>query len=221
MEKLRLDVEDALEIERLAVEHLVERDLRALRAMQLGIGVDAADARFGLAQLGLGHEIGLVDQDHVGERDLVLRLRRVLEAVAQPFRVRDRHDRIELGLVLHVLVDEERLRHRRGVGEPGRLDDDRVELALAPHQPVDDADQVAAHGAADAPVVHLEHFLVRADDQVVVDADLAELVDDHGVFLAVRLGQDAVEQRRLAGAEVAGQHRDGDFFVGFGHLGTP
>ena len=49
------------------------------------------------------------------------------------------------------------------------------------------------------------------DDQVVVDADLAELVDDDGVFLAVRLRQDAVEQRRLAGAEIAGQHRDGDF----------
>src|SRR3989440_6801402 len=46
---------------------------------------------------------------------------------------------------------------------------------------------------------------------LVVDADLAELVDDHGVFLAVRLGQDAVEQGGLAGAEIAGQHRDGDF----------
>ena len=93
-----------------------------------------------------------------------------------------------------ILVDEERLRHRRRIGEPGRLDDDRVELALAPHQPVDDAHQVAAHGAADAAVVHFEHFLVGADDEVVVDADLAEFVDDDGVFLAVRLGQDAVEQ---------------------------
>ena len=116
-----------------------------------------------------------------------------------------------LVLLADVLVDEKGLRHRRRIGEAGGLHDDRVELALAPHQPVDDADQVAAHGAADAAVVHLEHFLVRADDQVVVDADLAELVDDHGVFLAVRLGQDAVEQRGLAGAEIAGQHRDGDF----------
>ena len=111
-----------------------------------------------------------------------------------------------------VLVDEEGLRHRRRIGEAGGLDDDGVELALAPHQPLDDADQVAAHGAADAAVVHLEHFLVGADDQLVVDADLAEFVDDHGVFLAVRLGQDAVEQRGLAGAEIAGQHGDGELF---------
>ena len=79
---------------------------------------------------------------------------------------------------LHVLVDEEGLRDRRGIGEAGRLDDDRVEPALALHQALDDADEVAAHGAADAAVVHLEHFLVGADDELVVDADLAEFVDD-------------------------------------------
>src|SRR5918993_485473 len=72
------------------------------------------------------------------------------------------------------------------------------------------ASSFAAHGAADAAVVHLEHFLVRADHEVVVDADLAELVDDHGVALAVRLGQDAVQKRGLAGAEIAGEDGDGD-----------
>ena len=114
-----------------------------------------------------------------------------------------------------ILVDEEGLRHRRRIGEARGLDDDGVELALAPHQPVDDADEIAAHGAADAAVVHLEHFFVGADDEVVVDADLAEFVDDDGVFLAVRLGQDAVEQRGLAGAEIAGQHGDRDFVSHF------
>ena len=134
-------------------------------------------------------EVGLVHQDHVGEGDLVLRLRRILEPLAEPLRVGDGDDRVELGLAADRVVDEEGLRHRRRIGEAGGLDDDGVELALALHQPVDDADQVAAHGAADAAVVHLEHFLVRADHEVVVDADLAELVDDDGVFLAVRLGR--------------------------------
>ena len=180
--------------------------------MQLGVGIDAADAGLDLAQLALAHEIGLVDQDDVGEGDLVLRLRRILKAILEPFGVGNGHHRVELGLAPDVLVDEERLRYRRGVGEPRGLDDDGVELALAPHQALDDADQVAAHGAADAAVVHLEHFLVGADNQLVVDADLAELVDDHGEFLSMRLGQDAVEQRGLAGAEVAGKHGDGDFF---------
>ena len=42
-------------------------------------------------------------------------------------------------------------------------------------------------------IVHFEHFFIRADDEIVVDADLAKFIDDDGVFLAVLLGQDAVE----------------------------
>src|SRR5207237_1062686 len=80
------------------------------------------------------------------------------------------------------------------------------------HQPVEDADQVTAHRAADAAIVHFEHFLVSADDQIIVDADLAEFVDDDGVFLAVVFRQDPVEQGGLAGAEIAGEHGHGNFF---------
>ena len=163
------------------------------------------------ASSGLGDEIGLVEHDDVGERDLVLGFRRVLQPVAQPFRIGHRHDRIEPGVLLHVLVDEEGLRHRRRIGEPRGLDDDGVELALALHQAVEDAHEIAAHGAADAAIVHLEDFFVGADDQIVVDADLAEFVDDDGVFLAVVFRQDAVEKRGLAGAEIAGQHGHGNF----------
>ena len=210
LEELRLDVEDAVEVEGVAVEHLGDRDRAALGAMEARIGIDAADARFDLAQIGVADEIGLVEQDHVGEGDLVLGLGRVAQPVLEPARIGDGDDGVELRLAADRLVDEEGLRHRRRIGEPGGLDDDGVELALAPHQPLDDADQVAAHGAAHAAVVHLEDFLVGADDQVVVDADLAELVDDDGELLPMRLGQDAVEQRRLAGTEIAGEHGDGN-----------
>src|SRR5215510_3301858 len=217
-EEFRLDLHDAVEIEGVAPQHLRQGDLAALSLVQPGVGVDAADARLHLAErVGLD-QVGLVEQDDVGERDLVLRLRRVLEAVLQPFGVGDRDHRVELGLTADIVVHEEGLRHRRGVREPGGFDDDGVELALPAHQPVDDAHEVAAHGAADAAVVHLEHFFVGADDELVVDADLAEFVDDDGVLLSVRLRQDAVEQRGLAGAEIAGEHGDGDLV---GHRATP
>ena len=84
---------------------------------------------------------------------------------------------------LHVVVGEEGLRDRAGIGEARGLDQDAVELVLALHQAFEDADQIAAHGAADAAVVHLEDFLVGIDHEVVVDADLAELVFDDGDFL--------------------------------------
>src|SRR6185369_14075730 len=211
LQELRLDVEDAVEVEGIAAEHLGDVDLRTLGTMQPRIRVQAPDARLELEQLARLHEIGLVDQNHVGKGDLVLGLRRVLQAVLQPFGVGDRHHGVELGLGADRLVHEKGLRHWRRIGQARRLDDDGVELAFPSHQPVDDAHEVAAHGAADAPVVHLEHFFVGVHHQLVVDADLAELVDDHGVLLAVRFGQDAVEQRGLAGAEIAGKHGDGDF----------
>ena len=78
------------------------------------------------------------------------------------------------------------------------------------HEGTEDADQIAAHGAADAAVVHFEHFLVGIDHEVVIHAELAELVDDDGVAAAVVLGEDAVQQRGFAGAEEAGEDGDGD-----------
>src|SRR5580692_1310022 len=209
-EKFRLDVEDAVEIEGVALQHFAQRDLGALGLVHPRVWIDAADARLDFGQLLGRHQVGLIDQDHVGKRDLVLGFRRVLQAVVEPFGVGDGHHRVELGAPSDVLVDEEGLRDGSRVGEASGLDDDGVELAFAFHQPVEDAHQVAAHGAADAAVVHLEHFLVGADHELVVDADLAEFIDDDGVFLAVRLGQDAVEERGLAGAEIAGEHGHGN-----------
>ena len=175
----------------------------------------APDARLDLIELVLRDEIGLVEQDDVREGDLVLGFRCVLQPVEKPARIRDRHHRVELRGSPDIRVDEESLGDGRRVGKPGRLDDDGVELSLALHQPLDDADEIAAHGAADAAIVHLEDFLVGADHELVVDADLAELIDDDREFSPVLLGEDAVEQGGLAGAEIAGEDGDGDF-VGHG-----
>src|SRR6478672_5963701 len=71
-EEVRLDVEDAVQIERIAAKHFVDRNIGALGAMHLGIRIDAADARLNLAQLVGGNQICLVQQDHIGEGDLVL-----------------------------------------------------------------------------------------------------------------------------------------------------
>ena len=82
---------------------------------------------------------------------------------------------------------------------------------FALHQTIENAHEIAAYGAADAAIVHLEDFFVGADDQIVVDADLAEFIDDDGVFLAVVFRQDAVEKGGLAGAEIAREHGHGNF----------
>ena len=51
-EEFGLDLQDAVEIEGIAAEHVGERHLAARRLVQLGIGVDGADARLDLAEFG-------------------------------------------------------------------------------------------------------------------------------------------------------------------------
>src|SRR4029079_842032 len=72
LEKFRLQMEDAVEVERIAAEHFVKRHLRPLGLVQPGVAIDAADARLDLVKFGRRDQIGLVDQDDVGKRDLVL-----------------------------------------------------------------------------------------------------------------------------------------------------
>jgi hypothetical protein len=109
------------------------------------------------------------------------------------------------------------LRHWGRLGEACRFDQDRIEPAFALHQAFNDADEVAAHSAANAAIIHFEDFFIGVDNQVIVDADFAELVDYDGEFLAMLIGQDAVQEGGFASAEEAGQHgyRDG---LGHGRL---
>ena len=78
--------------------------------------------------------------------------------------------------------------------------------------------ELVRHRAAQAAVGELDDVLLRAGgiaaafEDLAVDADVAELVDDDGEPAALRIRQDMADQRRLAGAEEAGDD-------GAGHAG--
>ena len=104
------------------------------------------------------------------------------------------------------------MQHRRRIGQAGRLDHRAGEIGHPPLDPVDEqigqrVDDVAAHRAAQAAAVQQYDILGRAFDQQVVEADLAELVDDDRGRRHAGLLQHVVQQRRLAAAEKPGQHR--------------
>ena len=172
-----------------------------------------------LALLG-ADQVGLGQQDAVGEAHLLLRLAEIVQLLVRVLGVHQRDDGIEQVVVADVLVHEKSLRHRAGVGHAGGFDDDALEvelvrLALRP-QLAQDAHQVAAHGAADAAVVHLDDLLARVlHQQLVVDAGLAELVFDDGDAAAVLLLEDAVQQRGLAAAQKAGEYGYRHHFLWF------
>ena len=133
LQKRGLDFQNAVEIERVAAEHRIQRHGAAAGLVQFGVRVDGADARLHFAQFFRGHQIHLVEDDDVGKRDLVLGLGRIAQAVGQPFGVGHSHHGVKPGLILHVLIDKECLRDGGGIGQSRGLDDDRVELALAAH----------------------------------------------------------------------------------------
>ena len=183
-------------------------------------GVQPADPRLNVPQLGLAHQVGLVQDDLVGKGDLFDGLPGVPEAQGQVEGVDHRRHAVQFGTGADVIVDEEGLGDGPRVGEAGGLYDDGVEAALALHEAGQHPDEVAAHRAADASIVHLEDFLVGADDEVVVDSHLAELIDDDRITPAMVLREDAVQKRGLAGAEIAGEDSDGGL-LGHGRFSNP
>lgn len=67
VEKVRLDFEHPVEAEGALPDHLVEVHRAAGRTMDFGVGIDAPDTGLDLDETCFVHEVGLVEQDHVGE----------------------------------------------------------------------------------------------------------------------------------------------------------
>ncbi|ENN87451.1 hypothetical protein RHSP_28281 [Rhizobium freirei PRF 81] len=219
LEEVRIVLEGAFEVEGALVQHAGEIDAGTGRLVDAGGRVDGANDVLDLGQLFRRYEIGLVDDDDVGKGDLVFGFAAVLQAQRQVLGVDECDDGIKFGLGADIVVHEEGLGDGNRIGKARRFDDDAVKAAGTAHQALDHADEVAANRAADAAIVHFVDFFVRLDDEVVVDADLAEFVDDDGVFLAMVFGKDTVEQRRLSGTEIAGENGDGNGLLRgcFGH----
>ncbi len=215
LQEVGVDVELGVEVEALQVEHVLERHLAevdpGLRRTRIHV-LDAVDQRLDRLVV---DQVGLADEDLVGEADLAPRFLAAVELLVGVLGVDQRQDRVEQVALGDLVVHEEGLRHRAGVGQAGGLDDDAVEVELALPlllgQVGERGPQVLADGAADAAVVQLDDLLLAVLDQdLVVDVLLAELVLDDSDLLAVRLGEHTLQKRRLARAEEAGEDGGGD-----------
>ena len=126
-------LERALEVERSNVEHPIDCDVGLCAALDWRVGIHRLEACLDTHEVLLRNEVGLVEQDAVGEGYLLNRL--VLRALGLDFvqvlldvlRVDQRDDPVEARERLDVLLDEERLRDGRRVCHPCGLDHDQVE----------------------------------------------------------------------------------------------
>ena len=162
-----------------------------------------------------GAQIGLRQRDDVGRRELPDRLEAVGELTLRVHRVDRRHDLPHLEMIDQHRVGPQRRQGRKGIRQPGRLDDDPIEArdqALgSPRVEIDQRlGELAAHGAADASGIEQDDVLVDPIEEMVVQPDLAELVDEDRRALQGRVGEQVAQQRRLARPEKAGQQVDGD-----------
>ena len=208
-EEMRIDLHGAVEIEASHVHDLVDRDLRARGAMDRGECIDLADAFLETIELLSSGEIAFIQKNDIGKCDLLLGLAIFVDVLKDMLRIHKRDHAIDSEFFLELLVHKKRLNHRAWIRKPGRLDEDVVKLVFALEKIAQDANEIAAHRAANAAVVHLEKFLVGIDNEFVIDPDFAEFIFDHGDFESVLFGEDAVEKRGLSGSKKAGENGDG------------
>ena len=180
-------------------------DVRPLAAHDLRHAVHVLEPSLEPVERLTVDEVRLVEHKDVRERDLLRAFIASAELLLDVGCVDERDDPVKRELRANLVVHEEGLSDRAGIGEPRGLHQHIVKLVSALHEIAEHANQVSAHRAADAAVRHFEDLLVSIDDELMIDADLPVLVLDHGNALAVILAQDPVEQGRLAGAEEAGE----------------
>ena len=91
-------------------------------------------------------------------------------------------------------VGHQRLQDRRRIGKSAGLDDDAIERRAAalippPQQVLKGLRQVGADFAAQATGLQFDEAVFARFDELVVEPDLAELVDDDGGAREFRLAQ--------------------------------
>ena len=214
-QEVRVDFQLAVEVEALQIEHVLDRHDAEIGRLLRRARVHVLDAVHQCGHVvGFG-EVGLADEDLVGEADLPACFLAGVELRLGVHGVDQGQHRVEQIAAGDLVVHEEGLRHRAGVGQAGGFDDHALEVqfALAPPfgQVGQRGAQVFTDRAAHAAVVHLDDLLLGVGHQdLVVDVLLAEFVFDDGDLLAMCLGEHALEQRGLAGSQEAGEDGDGN-----------
>ncbi len=193
------------------VEHKSGID-RAVVGDRDGCGAQRRDFSLQPRQRRRVGEIALGQDDAVGERHLPSRLRHPLDVAGAVDRIDDGDERLQMKFAAERAVGGKSLQHRPRVGQARSLDDHPREArhrtaGAVGEQGAQGLLQIGAHVAAQAAIAEQDRDVAARPQQRLVDADLAELVDDDRGVGPFGAGEERPDQRRLAGAEKAG-HRD-------------
>ncbi len=208
--------------EALVVKEFPERHVRLHGFEERGALVEQLETLADRSPLFVREEIGLVEDEDIGQGDLLPREREVAELLPDMLAIDDGNDSVELIARRHYFVEEKGLDERQGISQARRLDHHPVEMLLLP---IDTEltfgefsqclDQVYPHRATEAAVVELDHGFVTGDDELAIDPDLAELIDDDRDLLVVIFAEHPIEESCLARTEKTGEEGHRDLLIWF------
>ena len=166
-------------------------------------------------------DVALGDDDAVGHRRLLDRFAVPAELDVAIDPVDRRHHAVERVAVGDHPVGHQGMDDRRRVGQAGGLDHhpgERRDVALdaLDEQLAQGAGEVVADGAAKAACVEQHRILVDPLDQMVVEPDLAELVDQYGRIRHLGMFQQSIDKGGFSAPQKTGQQGGLHDVVGLG-----
>ncbi len=157
------------------------------------------------------NQIGPCDHQGIGECRLSPRLGEAIEAVRAVYRVDEGDDARQMQGVIEHGIGTQGEQDRCRIGESGGFDNYSLEAPyFACSAPLEQAAQgtrkILADRTAQTAAGQFENASFDKVDEVVIDRDLAELIDDDSRIGQGGRDQRASQERRLAAAEKSGQH---------------
>mmetsp|Transcript_4057 Transcript_4057/g.9193 ORF Transcript_4057/g.9193 Transcript_4057/m.9193 type:complete len:365 (+) Transcript_4057:145-1239(+) len=218
LEKIRVDPQNGFHLERVETEDLPQRGPGFLGFDDRREAVDPCQSfNEGLFLVGR-HEINLVEEDLVGKGHLLVGLVDVsrlwfllVQVQGKVLGVRQADDAVQEVVLAHLGIRLQGVHDRRRIREPGRFQEDRVEVLPALGELPEGSHQIPAHRAADTAVVHRDEVLGGVQGfghQAVVDRYLSELVLEDADLPLGLLFEDVIDEGCFSGSEESRDHRD-------------
>ena len=174
-----------------------------------GIRFDVQEGVLHLFQPLLAHQIGLVEQQNIAVDNLSAAHVTRQQIQGKVLRIHQGDDGVQAALIPQFAAQEGH-GHGQRVRQTRRLHNDVIQPLGLGQQSIHGLHQFPVDGAADTTVAQLHHDIAGGYDQVVINADLTELVDQDSHFQAVLVAENVVEQRGLPRPEKSRQDSDRD-----------
>mmetsp|Transcript_24267 Transcript_24267/g.34777 ORF Transcript_24267/g.34777 Transcript_24267/m.34777 type:complete len:217 (-) Transcript_24267:187-837(-) len=182
-DKVRFEVEDALQIKGLQVQKFTWIDLSKLRAENDRQRIQGLEFSFNFNQLAFLHQVSLVEKDLVCEHNLFYRFildsfrLLLMETIQNVQCVYNCNDTVELVHFLNVFVYKKGLHNRSWISKTSCFDNNAVKHVYFLVEFLESNDKIATNCAAYTSVHHLDYLFVHIlRYHLIINSNFAKFV---------------------------------------------